>query len=136
MSTIKAVDKLRKLPRHGTNGFGAVVTANEETIDAIADEIEAEIEERYMELPVDADGVPVCVGDELDYTDPFGNVFRCTVQPLLAHDSKCYRHVKPRTLEDVLFDFGEEFEGEMDEIAPVIAKYAEEIRELLGVDDD
>ena len=86
----------------------------------------------YMPLPLDADGVPIRVGDKLNYIDPFGNVFLCTVQPLLSHNPKCYRHVKPRTLEDVLFEFGEEFEGEMDGIAPIIAKYAEEIRVMFG----
>ena len=30
-----------------------------------ADEIEAEIAEKYMLLPVDADGVPIHVGDEM-----------------------------------------------------------------------
>lgn len=98
----------------------------------VCDAIEAEIEHDYMRLPVDADGVPIRVGDKLNYTDPFGNVFLCTVQPLLSHNPKCYRHVKPRTLEDVLFEFGEEFEGEMDEITPIIAKYAEEIRVMFG----
>ena len=38
-----------------------------EAFDAACNEIEAEISERYMELPVDADGVTIRVGDKLKY---------------------------------------------------------------------
>lgn len=39
----------------------------------IADEIEAEISERYMPLPVDADGVPIYVG--MRVYNPYGKQF-------------------------------------------------------------
>jgi len=126
------------------------------------DEIEREIAERYMELPVDADGVPIHVGDELE-TSEYGKRFTCTGYSYQTegyekpHWSIAYRyddydgttefvsphschHVKPRTLEDVLHDFGSSyiayyFDNEMNYDGTdthVIAKYATEIRELMG----
>lgn len=167
MSTIKAVEKLRTLPRHGTNGFGAVVTANEETVEAIADEIESEAAEMqafcervekaakareelevfgtaYMPLPLDAWGEPIRTDDLMACTAFEPNDFDGKRHVLAVsyglwvdkdgfeHLASETRHVKPRTLEDVLFEFGEEFEGEMDEIMPIIVKYAEEIRVMFG----
>lgn len=111
------------------------------------DAIQAEVDERFMELPVDADGVPIHVGDlvALNYGEPFkvggirdaGNqwhIFRYELNrwwsPLDLH------HVKPRTLEDVLREFGDWYahtKGGCDEDT-VMSEYAAEIRELLGVD--
>lgn len=109
--------------------------------DKLIDEIEAEIAEYYTKLPVDADGVPIRVNDRLiaynERVDVEGVgdgivIYRTENDELcLMFNPAAAIHVKPRTLEDVLFEFGEEFEGEMDEIAPIIVKYADEIRELL-----
>lgn len=83
----------------------------------IADAIEAEIAERYMPLPVDADGVPIRVGDVMcsagirekghkvivsahgfvEYGSDNG-----LIGPLCQED---WVHSKPRTVEDVLGDF-------------------------------
>ena len=117
-----------------------------------ADEIEREIAERYMLLPVDADGVPIHVGDRLtninkpsdEYTVAGvngeklfvygGHAFICA--------SQC-RRVKPRTIEDVLHDFWEEWESHpidvewgvrLERLRESEAKYADEIRELMEVD--
>ena len=119
----------------------------------IADEIEREVAERYMELPVDADGVPIRVGDELcGYGLPDGGA---VVKSLNSHmvivggleggenyakygllwDAKEARHVKPRTLEDVLRDCCNEWNQHCgkDWEQGVYGKYAAEICELLGV---
>lgn len=145
---MNSVDKLRTLPRHGTNGFGAVVTVNEETIDAIADEIEAEIKERYQLLPVDADGVPVRPREKVStgmgehgpiehleywHLNHWVAVIEYKPGQFTRYDPAAIRHVKPRTLEDVLADFAAEVEQDNNTIETA-RRYADEIRELLGGD--
>lgn len=119
------------------------------TIGKICDEIEAEIERDYMKLPVDADGVPIHVGDvmtlkhgktcevvavsETQFTGKkFGSDY------CVCHAS-LHRHVKPRTLEDVLCDvWNEALDYANSDIwrdpSEVFAERADEIRELLGGD--
>ena len=119
----------------------------------IADEIEREIAERerkvladlnkfYMKLPLDADGVPIRLGDTVE-CEPSG-VFRVSYVgasaavadegPLVVINdtSRVCRHVKPRTVEDVLRECcnewnehcGDEWES------GVYAKYADELRQM------
>ena len=127
--------------------------------DMIAD-IEAEIAERFIELPEDADGVPIRIGDNL-HSDETKRVFPCRGYSLtLNGNSKwwtvecCYdgysgtseyvsakscHHVKQRTVEDVLRDFVNEAEWEQspdsyEEIERrLITLYAAELRELMEV---
>ena len=146
MSEIKALEKLREL-------LDVEIGEAEPYFkgEAICDEIEAEIADNYMRLPLDADGEPIHVGDVMmDGKTPryavavapesfmmdgyeTGSFYR----PGLA---KNHHHVKPRTLEDVLEDCINEFshrctEGKYD-TRPTVAKYADEIRELLGFEID
>ena len=99
---------------------------------AIADEIA----ERYMKLPVDADGVPIHIGDVMDVLKD-GAIVRGVGENSFEsswcryENAASYHHVKPRTIEDVLADFawnecGIRLSGEP------VAKYADEIRELTG----
>lgn len=95
----------------------------------LADEIEAEIAEKYMELPVDADGVPIHVGDTLEcyangYEGTF-TVFAVSNNTVIGnHDIEwvrdnpdkwfhvalsCHR-VKPLKLEELLNDYLKERE--------------------------
>ena len=110
---------------------------------AAADEIEAEIAERYMLLPVDADGVPIHVGDRLTNinkpSDEYivagvngeklfvygGHAFICA--------SQC-RHVRPRTIEDVLRDLVDGIDSVEFDALTAIGEAADEIRELMEVD--
>ena len=126
-------------------------------------ELKREIAERYMELPVDADGVPIHVGDYLE-AEEFTPTkrFHCLGFDFEAHKSerwsvcmsfdeysgtseytsaaRCH-HVKKQDLEDVLESFIEDYDH-WDEFAhfergesrnKLFAKYAALIRELLGV---
>jgi len=52
--------------------FGCPVPVHSYVLGYVADAIEKELKERYMELPVDADGVPIHVGDEMDCGEHFG----------------------------------------------------------------
>jgi len=130
--------------------------------DAACDEITREIAERYIELPVDADGVPIKLGDRLAWHDAEGysgemivdciELYRSDRDRWSVHDiDDCLelspldcRHVKPRTVEDVLHDFARDvlsmsrnrFAESPDEIyIPDGAKYAAELREMLGRED-
>lgn len=123
----------------------------------IADEIEAEIESRYMELPVDADGVPIHVGDYLESEEYDGRLFPCRGLNVevcksgkrwtvcMSYDSysgtseytsarRC-RHVKPRTIEDVLRDLVDGIGSVEFDALTAIGEAADEIRELMEVDE-
>lgn len=118
-------------------------------IDACIKAVEAEIADRFIELPTDADGVPWTLETE-SFVDDAGIevVFSglkvdCKgrwkiLSNCVWHNPSLCRHVKPRMLEDVLEDCINEFshrctEGKYD-TRPTVAKYADEIRELLGGD--
>ena len=130
---IEALEKLR----------GCVIGYTDGACRAIADEIEAELEERYMELPLDADGVPIHPGDELVYRghEPFvcravsekhAHTWDAAARAIGHLGTKCV-HVKPRTVKDVLEDFASdplwEAEGSYEGIKEkVIEKYAAELQ--------
>ena len=114
----------------------------------IADEIEAEIESRYMPRPCDMDGVPVKIGDELSH-DGFARNFIVHSYELTdgawsvwdvangaTHLCQACRHVTQRTIEDVLREFVEYVTNgtNVDSYEKDIADYADEIRELMEVD--
>ena len=81
------------------------------------EKIEQEVSERYMELPLDADGVPIRVGDVMEFSafeiekpvtrmvDGIGQgVFFawCGERGYQQHEAKRYRHHHEPTVEDVL----------------------------------
>lgn len=126
----------------------------------IADEIQAEIDAKYMLLPLDADGVPIHVGEEMAC---HGDVFKvCAVarakihrwvtvklgetQTTYSYDPLECTHYKPRTVEDVLIEYRlkaynlyacQELTGEerVYEFMKLDAEYDSEIRELLRSDE-
>lgn len=109
-------------------------------------ELAHEIAKSYIKLPVDADGMPIHVGDYLQLGDTRGEVVAFTYCPAkgeLPWEWQCdtgdwYNtafayHVKPRTIEDVLLDVIEHAVCPSNSWDEIIAKYADEIRELMGV---
>ena len=118
----------------------------------IADEIEAEIESRYMELPVDADGVPIRVGDavaERPYRPNLGEKYGEVACLLFNSDGwsvsdrdpfgqwwhpATLMHVNPRTIEDVLRDLIDGIGSVEFDALTAIGEAADEIRELMEVD--
>lgn len=155
MSEIKALEEMRKC--YSPSDSSAI----RNKMLAFADAIQAEVDGRFMELPVDADGVPIHVGDEIEchangYDGTF-TVFAISNNVAVGnHDIEWIRrnpdkwfhvasfctHVKQRTLEDVLNDCADEI-SEKRGIAPelnrdtptrneIVDKYAAEIREMLG----
>ena len=130
---------------------------------AIAGSIEREIAERYMLLPVDADGVPIHVGDLIEYRCIEGTsrlhaqgvyVYRegrcegkkCVMNERLGiwFPELCY-HVKPDPLKELLHDAcmnatricceqGVGMNVHVEIDETGLAEYAERIRELMEVD--
>ena len=145
--TLKSIEELRKAFDACTtkagikpNEFDTVWITKSCAVQYL-DEIETEIAERYMELPLDADGVPIRVGDKVQFrNDEPVTVDSIGTSKVYENDSgffgsnggfygqgtlKNVRHVKPRTLFDVL---AEVENGELS-----INDAESEIRELLGV---
>ena len=141
-NVMESIEKLRKLT---ICDKGEEYTAYLDAGD-IADEIEREIAEKYMELPVDAEGVPLHLNDEVVSLDTNAQL----VVTGIADDAvqvSCFSvwergdhfvHVKPRTVEDVLMDYTRDvlhkfthndFAESPDEIEFTdIAKYASELQ--------
>lgn len=145
------MESIKKLRHHAHVLKGGSTDYNE--LFEIADKIEAEIAERFMELPLDADGVPIKPGDIMQFrddapvrVDSIGNS-KCYVGDFGWFGGnggfygkgtlKCCRHAKPRTLEDVLREFTEKYQYCISDNGRSITltKYAAEIRELLGVSE-
>lgn len=114
-----------------------------EAFDAACAEIEREVAERFMELPVDAGGEIIKPGDTLEYVDVenrktiIGTVERICLDngevtirfgnrpnAVFARESWKFLHVKPRTIEDVLLDAGVS--------RACVEDVAAELRELMG----
>lgn len=124
MSEIKALDGLRDWVSHIDDNphLGELTDTGKFGLGNIADEIQAEIESRYMLLPVDAEGVPIRVGDKVVFrSDSPVTVMSIGMSQVYGlNDCGFYgpfcnffgsgtlsevRHVKPRTVEDVLESF-------------------------------
>ena len=103
----------------------------------LLDAIEREVDGRFMELPVDADGVPLHLNDEVCSLVTERTYFVTGVADGAVQidfyatwlDADSLRHVKPklRTVEDVLREFAEQAEkGKYSN--DMVAKYAAELR--------
>ena len=65
---MKALDELKNcLDESGIFGKAGAIGVNymRDTVNPLIHAIEKELEERYVELPLDKDGVPIHVGDEM-----------------------------------------------------------------------
>ena len=143
---MESIEKLRGLIKTARNGWYSYNGALYDDVEKAADEIEREIADNYMKLPLDENGVPIHVGDKMldDIQREVvavsessfvlsGYGIGCNLRLCGAH---LHSHVKPRTIEDVLYDFGrdERWNDEGDSAAverEIIAKYASEIHELV-----
>lgn len=151
---MESIEKLRTVARNMAKGRNLENHEECNLLLIIANEIEREIADKYTELPVDADGVPIRVGEDVvrtnDHLQPEtvrvigvngGSVFfkhEGRVKQNVAHN---LHHVKPRTLESVLADLANEVweasctcqttwsDSGLDGIEK---KYAAEIRAMLG----
>jgi len=112
--------------------------------------LEREITEHYMELPVDADGVPIRCGDMVDggmgdsgevqhieiWPDGFVVVYEVSPGRFTRYAPDAVCHVKPDPVKELLEEFGDWYKhvaGGCDEPG-VIDEYADRIREAVGAD--
>lgn len=146
---MESIEKLRTVARNMAKGMNLENHEECNLLLIIADEIEREIAEKYIELPVDADGVPILVGEDVVRTNDRlqpeivrvigvsgGSVFfkhDGRIKQNVAHN---LHHVKPRTIEDVLRDVWKEALDYANSAIwrnpdEVFAERANEIRELM-----
>lgn len=140
MSGIKALEKLREFAETPPHVF-------REELLGFVNEIEREIAERYMKLPVDADGVPIRPGEQMaddsQRADGLGlakwdvvSVNECAFFDMSGglHVGKQCHHVKPdpvkELLEELLNDIDYAYDGKVT-IAQLIDEYAARIREAV-----
>lgn len=92
-----------------------------------------DIERTHMRLPVDADGVPIRTGDRLEGGTVFAVGEDAVVyEPGIWDEASLCRHVKPETVESLLTEFAEGFEGQNEDFSRlVVAEYAERIRKAV-----
>lgn len=151
---LKSVSKLRLLVDETRDAYlrGDVNYTIE--LDGIAERIEQEVSERFMELPLDADGVPIRVGDVVEAgfdgtqeiagvsgeNSDFPYVFffpddGTEAQWCEAQD--CHHHAP--TVEDVLREFAEKItDSQIPDVHPTyeeaVAEYAQRLQ-LREVDE-
>ena len=158
MTAIKALEKLRIAARNMAKGRNLEHHEECNLLLRIADKIEADVAERFMRLPVDVHDAPIHVGDEIQQLNHAG-VWTDAMPVIAVDENGCFalahgiaceartyvwgnncRHVEPRTLEDVLRDYGDEYHKACTSdytvnLAGIYRKYADEMRDLLGVDE-
>lgn len=143
---MESIEKLRKALKECTNKSGVEpnvfdtywITAA--ACDKYIDAIECEIAERYMLLPMDADGVPIRVGSKVVCSDGITRTVMAVTDDgacldTIEHYGRLRLHVvKPRTIEDVLTDFGNEIACQGHQVGltghEIIMKYADELRSI------
>ena len=109
----------------------------DDAIKELADNIEDEVAERYVALPLDADGVPIRVGDDMEtlMVGHEGNHSPVEWVSLTAdgwnvdgEPPTSMRHYQPPTVESTLREFADVVRKERVELAPIseetIAEYA------------
>ena len=151
MSGLTALEKLRTAARNMARGRNLETHEECNLLLVIADEIDGEIAERFMELPVDADGVSIKLGDKVVIPQCYeGIVVSIEVGDMetligvdghdgyLRYGNSDIRHVRPRAVEDVLSEFasrvlnsGHQWGLDAPDVVP---EYAAEIRELMEVE--
>lgn len=146
MTNIKALEDLRVYANGWRNGFGG----HPSDVETLADRIEREVSQRFIPLPCDEDGVLIHVGDVVQglgdagpvqhielWDDGWVVVFEFAPGQFTRYSGDAVRHVKPRTVEDVLADFANEVARQGHQIGltgrELAMRYADEIRELMGV---
>lgn len=113
MSEIKALYKLRAAGRNMAKGRNLENHEECNLLLVLADEIQAEVDERFVELPTCSDGI-IRLGDDIG--NEHYNIGVIDAIAFTADGYEVYsdgngwavrgdeRHVRPRTLEDVIYD--------------------------------
>lgn len=131
---MKSLDNLRRC----FDGFTLLSTTTAKSVvNEKADEIESELEKLYIKLPLDADGIPIRVGDKV--VSKYGEETRVAAVAsrafVTASDQICPRspsafHHK-RDVSDVLREFAiacEDAGNAGDTVSRLISEYAERLQ--------
>ena len=135
---MKSLDELRKFYEKA-DGYEMWTPKHKVELDSIADRIEAELAERYVALPIDADGVPIRVGDEMACIN---NGEHCPVEYIVLTEDgwevdgespASMRHYYTPTVEDMLREFALKVAGKecITMRQSVVDEYAAKLR-LVG----
>lgn len=98
--------------------------------------IVSEVDERYMERPVDADGVPIHKDDEVDTEQRRGLVVSSVVPTVcidgVSVDPGCIHHRNDGMVENMLWELLEDVRPGTteDEARTVVSRYAKSLRGL------
>lgn len=147
---MKSVEALRELGKHTepciwtADDVKSAVMIEKETFDKCLDNIEREVAD-MVSLPVDADGVPIHVGDVMDgYSKTIEVVELRTGRSgwvLISRDGNGYAdcaafsHHHAPTVEDVLREMLKHF-GAIEEVTPEVAEYIAEYAAKLTLRGD
>lgn len=128
---MESVNELRELAGRCVGGMGG------DYLRHIADKIEAEVAERYVALPTDADGVPICIFDLMETSHGVETVEGILGDRFLVLRGNCWltieaathRHHHEPTVEDILHEMLAEIgEGGVYAEDVLLAKYAPKLR--------
>lgn len=152
---MKALDRLRSLMQDFSKVRTTIgnewhqsfyVDIPEELLDSCIDEIEKELKERYVLLPLDKDGVPINVGDEmvscgkhrfrfivseLDFTDAFVNAVGIVGGVKYFFQPSEIVHYHKRGVSDVLREFAtacEDAGNAGEAVNRLISEYSERLQ--------
>ena len=118
---------------------GAWLDSWHHAFDRELEALEREIAERYMELPVDADGVPIHPGNYVLLDGKGGEVWLVGCRDVMCSDGMSYtasalNRVKPDPVKELLEEFAAAIkirDGFNDATNDVITEYAARIREAV-----
>ena len=120
---LESIEKLREFVGKELYEKGRIGHGDYSHLHVLIEDVKREIAEKYMELPVDADGVPIKPGDEIVYGNGTHDVVRFIVinegEPTFNERGWCpnhCRHVKPDPVKELL----EEYENEVDRLGRVL----------------
>ena len=143
---MESVDKLREYARIH------LLNSDDRMVNQLADAIEAEVAERYMELPLDADGVPIRPGDELvevstgkrvdgvhvyGVSDSYVYIFEIgtnTAYGIYGKLPKSFRHYHKPTVEDLLRELVVQSQCVADEVGEreLVERFVPRLREAMA----
>ncbi len=155
---VAAIERLRELPKKSIYTSTQVINAITDGpwVDDLIDLLEQADPDTHIALPVDAEGVPIHIGDEMEMgtkhrrvmtvigvgTPGVHNSYAGVLAGVFVRDADCYtwysarflHHYHKPTVEGVLREFVNEW-IEADSEGDVFAKYAAKLRELIADDD-
>lgn len=151
---MKSIEDLRRVAVKTETASGRCERLYRGDLERLADAIETELSERYVALPLDAEGEPIHVGDvmesrggtvfEVEEISLYSYGWRCDGHGRDKNGYECNAHISPidlthhhpPTVEDVLYELTNRLfdDDESSTDKELIAEYAAKLR-LAGEDE-